>query len=356
MTNSPQPYILRQRMDSTRILLFGGILLILLGMVLGEVYAIFISHVANSEIRRQMLEAVSDVSRADPDAVQSRFAVIEALMGRRGRIMNTHSRVIAFGYLALTLALLQPLLAFGERFKRLLAQAIVFGALIQTVFVFASQHTGKWSLYLSDAGAFLVILGTVGTLIGLWATAPRDTHLNQHVVALLSSRSSRLLLRAGGLLILAGMVFGFYYAWVFVTQDEPRQWSLLESTLTDAMAGQTEVAAEALASHRTLQSKIAITAAAHSHAIEFGVMALLVAFVQNFVFLSDRWKYRWAWVFVIGSAFLPVFIFHATIFGLVSAGFADLSGFLVILALSAMLFGVLRQMGAEDSRRAQETV
>lgn len=354
MSDNAHPLLFREPLDSTRILLFGGILLILGGMVLGEVYAIFISHVANREIRRQMAEAVQDIGGEDAQAVQERFPAIKSLMERRGRIMNTHSHIIGFGYLALILTLLQPLLGLSQSRKRLLAYAIVFGAGVESVFVFVSFYVGKWGLYVSDGGAVLVILGAVGTFVGLRKFDWRQADFNRYVQALLRSSSSRLLLRAGGLLILAGMIFGFYFAWVFVTKYEPLQWELMDSTLAAAMTGQTEAALQALAGHRTLQSKIAITAAAHSHAIEFGVMAVLVAFVQNFVLLSDHWKYRWAWVFVVGSAFLPVFVFHATIFGLFSAGFADLSGFLVIVALSAMLVGVLRQMGAEDSRRARE--
>ncbi len=58
---------------------------------------------------------------------------------------------------------------------------------------------------------------------------------------------------------------------------------------------------------------------------------------------------RWTWVFTTGAVLLPIFVYHATVIGLVSAAFADLSGFLVILALSAMAAGILRHTGAQDA-------
>src|SRR2546429_6308337 len=96
------------------------------------------------------------------------------------------------------------------------------------------------------------------------------------------------------------MVFGFYYAWVFVTQHEPQQISLLHSALQAAVSRNNTAATSSITAHRSLQSKIAIVTAAHSHVIEMGTMAVLLGFVQNFVLLSDRWKRRWAILFCIG--------------------------------------------------------
>lgn len=152
----------------------------------------------------------------------------------------------------------------------------------------------------------------------------------------------------GSVLILLGMLLGFYYAWVFVTQHEPQQWMLLSSSLTQSMAGEQERAQAAIAGYRRIQSKIAIQTAAHSHAIEFGMLGILLGFMQNFVLLQERWKLRWACVFLLGSFFLPVFVFTASLVGLVSAGFADLAGFLALLALCAMTIGVIRYTGASD--------
>ncbi len=349
MDAAGSPLWLARRTDSTRILLFGGVLLILLGMILGEVYAIFISHVAGAEIKQRLFTVVEAVGARDAGAVQGEFDTIESLLQQRGRIVNTHSHMTAFGFLALTLVVLQPLVRFSEQRRRWLAGAVIVGAFLQTVLVFTSFYVGRWAHFVSDLGAVLVIVGVAGNLVGLLRFDANRPSLSESIRPLLQSRPSRLLLRVGVLLILGGMIFGFYYAWVFVSQHEPQQGQFLEETLSRAMAGGVEAAQAAIERYRGVQSKIAILSAAHSHAIEFGMLAILLAFVQNFVFFAERWKMRWTWVFTTGAVLLPIFVYHATVIGLVSAAFADLSGLLVILALSAMVVGILRHTGAQDA-------
>lgn len=343
--------LLSQRMDATRLLLFGGVLLIILGMTLGEVYAIFISHVVSAEIKQRLFTVVQAVGARDVGAVHAEFDVIERLLERRGRIVNTHSHITAYGFLALTLAVLQPILGLSEKRRRLFAAFLIVGALVQSLFVFATPYTGKWAWWVSNLGALLVIVGVVGCLVGLVRPNRQVSSLNELLVPLLQPRSSRLLLLGGGILTLAGMLYGFYYAWVFVTQHEVQQWTHLNAALTGAMANQQESARTAVSSYRIIQSKMAILTAAHSHAIEFGMLAILLGFMQSFVFLEERWRVRWAWVFLAGSFLLPLFVFNATVFGLVSAGFADLSGFTALVALCAMMMGIIRYTGMRDFRQ-----
>jgi len=72
---------------------------------------------------------------------------------------------------------------------------------------------------------------------------------------------------------------------------------------------------------------------------------MLLSFVQPYVDLSDRWKRRWVMVLLAGSAILPVFVLLESNLGLVAGGIADVGGLLVIIALIAMLVGVLRYSG-----------
>jgi DNA segregation ATPase FtsK/SpoIIIE-like protein len=148
------------------------------------------------------------------------------------------------------------------------------------------------------------------------------------------------------------MVFGFYYAWIFVTQQEPQQIGLLDSALTAAVSRDSTTATTSITAYRALQSRIAIVTAAHSHIIEMGIMAMLLAFVQNFVFLSERWKKRWAILFCVGAAAMPVCTYTASIRGLVAAGFADTFGMLSLVALFAMLCGLVRQTGLDEGEHA----
>jgi hypothetical protein len=104
--------------------------------------------------------------------------------------------------------------------------------------------------------------------------------------------------------------------------------------------------------YRALQSRIAIITAAHSHVIEMGIMAVLLAFVQDFIFLGSRWKRRWAVLFCVGGAVMPICTYCASIFGLVFAGLADTFGLMSVIALFAMLCGLIRRTGAVEGRFA----
>jgi hypothetical protein len=83
--------------------------------------------------------------------------------------------------------------------------------------------------------------------------------------------------------------------------------------------------------------------------IEFGVLAILLAFFQPYVFLSEKWRRIWTVVLLIGSLALPVFVLLELQWGLLAGGLADAGGLLVIVALFAMLVGIWRYTGKLDS-------
>jgi len=82
--------------------------------------------------------------------------------------------------------------------------------------------------------------------------------------------------------------------------------------------------------------------------IEFGLLAMLLSFVQPYVYLAERWKRRWVVMLLAGSIILPVFVLLELKLGLVAGGIADLGGLLVVVALVGMLVGVLRYSGHLD--------
>jgi hypothetical protein len=347
------PWSFLDRADPARILVFGGITLLVLNMALGEVFAIFISHVANGEIRLRWNDVMAAVAAGDLEGVRGAFDRIGFLLERRGRIINSHSHAGAFGMLALALALIQPLLDAPARTRRLLAVALVAGGLVQPLFVFVSDYTSAWAHWISDAGAALVIAGLAGTLWLLWRSPAERVDLAREVAGLLASPSSRLLARGGMVLILLGMLFGFWYAWLFLTHHEPRQFELIHAVLAGSGAGYTADAQQLVQIYRSLQSRIALSAAVHSHGIELGMIAIILAFVQRFVLLGEGWKLAWSWVFLIGAFWLPVCIFSAMTWGLLYAAFADLSGALALVALIAMAAGLVRYTGVVDAAPAQ---
>jgi hypothetical protein len=90
---------------------------------------------------------------------------------------------------------------------------------------------------------------------------------------------------------------------------------------------------------------------AHSHVIEFGLLAILLSFIQSFVFLDPRWKRIWVKLLLAGSIILPMFVLLEMHMGLIAGGIADVGGLMVLVALMGMLAGVLRYTGALDAQR-----
>ena len=349
MTGSGTKNALGRQLSAARILIFGGVSLILAGMLLGEIFAIFVSHVATAQVRREWLaNMIPAIERQDRLALSSGYNRIEDLSARRGRIMDTHSHIIAFGFLALGLALLQPANKYPEHARRWLALCIIAGGVMQSLFIFVSYWlvpgSREWALSASAVGGALILAGVLGNSLGLrGAHSHRD--FAHETSRRLASPSSRILVRTGAVLIFVGMWFGFYYAWIFVTDHEPHQLALLKSATHSAMAGDSSAARDAILNYRGLLSRTAIVTAAHSHVIEMGIMAILLGFVQDFVFLSNPWKRRWAIVFSIGAAIMPVCTYCASLYGLLFAGFADAFGLMSVIALFAMLSGLIRNGG-----------
>jgi hypothetical protein len=169
------------------------------------------------------------------------------------------------------------------------------------------------------------------------------------------SWASRTLLAGGTLLVLVGFLHGAYYAGVHLYEHEERDVTLLRAMLDNAAAQDMPAATAAVMAYGGLQGERAVHIAAHAHIIEFGILALLLAFIQSYVFLSERWKRRWAVVLLLGSVVLPVFVLLELRWGLIAGGLADIGGLLVIIALTGMLVGVLRHTGKLDAAEGVTT-
>jgi hypothetical protein len=119
--------------------------------------------------------------------------------------------------------------------------------------------------------------------------------------------------------------------------------------LDAAAINQTSAAAQLVNDYGMLQAEKAVNIAAHSHVIEFGLLAILLSFVQPYVFLSEKWKRRWVRVLLLGSGTLPLFVLLELKMGMIAGAIADAGGFMVIVALVGMLVGVLRYSGSLDA-------
>jgi hypothetical protein len=272
--------------------------------------------------------------------------------------VDTHVHLIAFGYLALMLALVQPWVKISEAGKRRLAWLFVFGGTLLPICVFLIHYVGLaysplqaigWASIFADLGGFLVIIATAGYLAGLARhfrdkqPAMPDRLLREH------STPARWLLAGGLGLVLAGFLHGAYYAASGLYRHEAADLAILSQMSAGAAARNPEQINQALAAYGQLQGDKAVAIAAHAHIIEFGLLAMLLAFFQPYVQLREIWKRRWAGVLLLGSLLLPVCVQLEMKYGLVAGGVADVGGLLVIVALLAMWIGILRYTGSVDA-------
>ena len=346
-------------LSARRLLVMGGIALIAAGMLLGDLFAVFVLHQNAARIGQHLLAATDAVAAEDPQAVLQNFTAIGARLENRGTKVDAHAHSIAFGYLALLLALAQPYFVMTESVRRRLAQLFLAGAVLLPVSVFLIHYVGLeysplesigWASLAADFGGFLVIAACAGYGIGL-VRQLRGGESADDPLLRDRSPSARLLLAGGTLLILAGFLHGGYYAAAHLLEHEQRESRILATLVERAAQKDTAAAHQAVADYGQLQGEKAVAIAAHSHIIEFGLLAILMAFLQPYVMLSARWKNRWAALLLIGSVVLPVFVLAELRFGLVAGGIADVGGLLVIIALVGMLAGVVRYTGSLDAGR-----
>jgi heme/copper-type cytochrome/quinol oxidase subunit 4 len=346
-------------MGARRLLALGGIGLILVGMLVGDIFAVFVLHQNAAKVGASLSAAAHAAAAGDAQTVLASFQSVGKFLENRGTEVDTHVHMIAFGYLALLLAILQPWVAFNDNTKKKLAWIFLLGAWLLPVGVFLIHYVGMayspleaigWASIFADFGGALVIVATLMYLLGI-AKRARAAEGTSWRDSLLEDRSSvgRILLAGGLALVLLGFLHGAYYAAIDLYRHEALDYSLLANIAAAAAAKDTTAMDNTLAGYGQLGGEKAVNIAAHAHAIEFGLLAMLLAFFQPYVSLRDSWKRRWAWMLLFGSLLLPVFVLLELKLGLLAGGIADVAGLLVMSALLAMWIGILRYTGELDA-------
>jgi hypothetical protein len=346
-------------LSARRLFVLGGIGLILTGMIFGDIFAVFTLHQNAARVGAGLAASAQAALAGHREAVLANFQNVGGFLENRGTKVDTHVHMIDFGYLALLLALVQPWVALGESTKRKVAWVFLFGGWLLPVGVFLIHYVGLayspsrtigWASIAADFGGLLVLVTTATCLFGLWKHWRR---VGSAPVAdgLLADRSAagRILFAGGLALVLLGFLHGAYYAATDLYKHEGRDYALLSQMSAGAAAGASAIVDGALREYGELQNDKAVNIATHAHAIEFGLLAILLAFFEPYVSLRESWKRRWAAVLLLGSLGLPVCVFLEVRYGLVAGGIADFAGLLVILALLAMGMGILRYSGALDA-------
>lgn len=210
------------RVSARRLLLLGGIALIVVGMIFGDVFAIFILHQNAARVGAGLSAAAHAALAGDSFSVATNFTDVGSFLENRGTKVDTHVHMIEFGYLALLLAVTMPWVAFAEKTKRSMAWMFVVGGALLPVGVFFIHYVGLehsplkaigWASIVGDTGGVLVLLATAAYFVGLCRHL-RDRPKLSGSDELSSSRTptGRLLLAGGIVLILVGFAHGAYYA------------------------------------------------------------------------------------------------------------------------------------------------
>jgi hypothetical protein len=347
-------------LGARRLLVLGGIGLILVGMLFGDIFAVFVLHQNAARVGASLAAAAHGALAGDRSLVQASFQDVGSFLENRGTKVDTHVHMIDFGYLALMLAILEPWIAFTEGTKQRLAWLFLAGAALLPVGVFLIHYVGLaysplesigWASIFADLGGLLVLLATVGLLVGLGKHFRSTGTAAVHDTLLLDRGSPGRVLLAGGMaLVLAGFLHGAYYAGADLYRHEALDFSILTDMAKAAAANDAILVDRSLEAYGQLQGDKAVNVAAHAHMIEFGLLAMLLAFFQPYVSLEEIWKVRWAYVLILGSVLLPVFVLMELRYGLVAGGLADIGGLLVIMALLAMWIGIIRYTGQLDAQ------
>lgn len=346
-------------MSAKRLLVFGGIALIAGGMLFGDIFAVFVLHQNGGETGAALLAATHAVAAQNTSAVKDSFLQIGGLLEDHGTKVDTHVHMSDAGYLALLLALVQPYVALSGARKKLLARLFLVGGVSLPIGIFLIHYVGLahspfaaigWASVLADSGGALMIVALIGFGWGLWKHF-RSRREGAVEPELIRDRSweRRVLLSGGTLLILLGFLHGAWYAGAQLYEHEARETRILNTIVDSAASNQVGVAAQSVNDYGLLAAERAVQIAGHSHFIEFGLLAILLSFVQPYIFLGTIWKRRWVKLLFVGSVLLPVFVLLELKLGLLAGGLADIGGLMVIIALVGMLVGVLRCTGELDA-------
>ncbi|MEE9263278.1 MAG: hypothetical protein V3V11_02375, partial [Vicinamibacteria bacterium] len=133
---------LNEPLSPARILIFGGILIAIVGMLFGEYYAIFHLHQSGMTIEAEMLNSVKAVAAGDSEPIGGSMERIGKMLENMGTKKDTHAHWIQLAYLCLILGLVQPYIALGETWKRRWAIVLVASSFILPVGVFTIYYVG----------------------------------------------------------------------------------------------------------------------------------------------------------------------------------------------------------------------
>lgn len=160
---------------SRRLLIYGGIALVLWAMAYGLVYAVFVEHQALDRMGGSLTEALVAWSQRSPDRAETSLRAYAVASYVYVRHVDAHSHWSGLAILLLLFGLAIDNVGFSERVRIALAAALVagsvtfpLGVLLQTL---DSPDVGQ---LLAIFGSGLVTIGLLVAVVGLTRTSSAE--------------------------------------------------------------------------------------------------------------------------------------------------------------------------------------
>jgi len=146
--------------NSQKILMIAGLLLTILGMAYGFWYAVADEHPTLERMGVSLASAFAEAAKGDMSQAQQWLADYGVTRFEYIRDVHTHSHLAALSTLLLVLGLCFRQLSFSERTRRLLAYALVLGAVSLPLGSFIEMFiSGLAPTAISALGALALIAG-----------------------------------------------------------------------------------------------------------------------------------------------------------------------------------------------------
>lgn len=159
--------LLNAKSPTSRLLLGGGLWLVLAGFLHGVFYAgtgLYRHEAADYNILSRMTSAAAGQQRFEVDHALQEYG---NLQGEKAVNIAAHAHFSEFGLLAMLLAFFQPYVALREAWRRRWAGVLLAGSAVLPFCVLMELKFGLLAGGLADFGGLLVILGGFAMWIGI---------------------------------------------------------------------------------------------------------------------------------------------------------------------------------------------
>jgi hypothetical protein len=154
-------------MSARKLLLFGGIALAILGMSYGLWYAVFAEHQALDGIGQSLSASFHAAAERNPAGSENSLLQYREAKYVYDRQVDVHGHWIGLAMLLFILAIAFDHIGLSEKFKLLLACALLLGAVLFPLGVLLQTWShGPLPKAITILGSALVIAGLAGVVLG----------------------------------------------------------------------------------------------------------------------------------------------------------------------------------------------